>query len=111
MFAQVEPGDLLVFYVFKPARGIVAICKVVSEIFEAYDDIWGKDRYPFRVKLKFIPGFSVDENRSIPLSSLYGTIDLVRGIEVEPYLRQVSITRLSEEAFHMLEGFFRARQT
>lgn len=46
VFSQVRPGDLLVFHVLKPINGIVAIGEVTSQMFEDYQDVWGKNRYP-----------------------------------------------------------------
>jgi len=33
-------GDLLVFHVLKPVNGVVAVGKVISQIFEDYENIW-----------------------------------------------------------------------
>lgn len=42
--------------------GIVAVCRVVSEVYEDNKDIWGKDRYPLRVRIEFVPNMQRDES-------------------------------------------------
>ena len=105
-FNRVRPSDLLVFHVLKPINGIVAICKVKSDVFEDHQDIWGKGRYPFRVRIEFIPDFTRNENQPIPLSSILGKIDSEEGIRIEPYLRNIWITRLSDKQYKRLKNSF-----
>jgi len=104
IFRQVQTDDLLVFHVLKPAGGIVSICRVTSEIFEDHQDIWGKDRYPFRVRIE-LQEFIRDEDKPIPLSHLFGKTD--NEITIEPYLRHVGITKISQEQFKKLKELFK----
>ena len=64
---EVKIGDFLVFYVFKPVNGIVAIYKVVSDPFEDHEEIWGRERYPYRVRLEPIHDFVEVIREPIPL--------------------------------------------
>lgn len=105
-FRRVEPGDLLVFHVFKPINGIVAMCKVKSNVFEDYEDIWGRDRYPFRVKVEFIPELTRNEDEPIPLCSFLGRIDDEKGIRIEPYLKNQWITHVSDKQYETLKKLF-----
>lgn len=105
-FNRVRPDDLLVFHVLKPINGIVAICKVVSNVFEDHNDVWGKTRYPFRVRIELIPGLVTKEDKTAPLSLLFGKVDIEKGIRIEPYLKNVWITRISEKNFRKLKEFF-----
>jgi hypothetical protein len=89
--SHVRLGDLLIFHVLKPANGIVAVCRVASEVYEDYQDIWGKDRYPLRARIDFIPKLQRDENNPIPLSSFFGNTTN-KEVKVEPYLRNIWIT-------------------
>jgi hypothetical protein len=90
---QVQVGDQLVFYVLTQ-RAIVAVYEVLSEIYEDYDNIWGRNRYPIRVKIKPIHDLS---HRSEPflLSSIFGG-NSHNGVVVEPFLKNIWITPLQE---------------
>ena len=105
-FTRVRTGDLLVFHVFKPINGIVAVCKVESEVFESHQDIWGKGRYPFRVRIEFIPKLTRNESKPVPLRFLFGKIDDEGEVAVEPYLRGICITRISNEQYKKLLKLF-----
>jgi len=106
LFCRIQPGDLLVFHVLKPINGIVSVCKVTSEVFENHQDIWGRGRYPFRVKIEFIQHFTRNKEKPIPLSSVCGKINSQRGIIIEPYLKNVWITRISKNQYHRLTNLF-----
>lgn len=106
IFTRVRPDDLLIFHVLKPINGIVAICRVKSEVFENHRDIWGKGRYPFRVKIEFISNLTRNESKPIPLSFFFGEINDKEGIKVEPYLRNVWITKISNEQYKRLQKLF-----
>lgn len=106
VFSCAKPGDILVVYVLKPIDGIVALCKIKSEVFENHQDIWGKGRYPFRVKIELIPEFSRNESDPIPLGSFLGRIDREKGIRIEPFLKSVWITRISHKQYGKLKKLF-----
>lgn len=103
--SRVRPGDLLIFHVLKPVNGIIAACRVTSEVYEDYKDIWGKDRYPLRVRIDFLPNFQRDENNPIPLSSFFGKTTN-KEVKVEPYLRNIWITKVSQDQFQVLKDLF-----
>ena len=107
-FNLIRRGDLLVFHVLKPINGIVAACRVKSDVFESHQNIWGKDRYPFRVKIEFISNLTRNESKPIPLSFLFGKIDDEEGVTVEPYLRNIWITKISNERYKKLLQLFSA---
>jgi hypothetical protein len=48
----IRPGDLLAFHVLRPTHGIVAVYQATPRVYEDYEDIWGKERYPLRVKIE-----------------------------------------------------------
>jgi hypothetical protein len=101
----VEPGDMLVFHVLKSINGIVAVCRVTSEVSEDYQDIWGKERYPLRVKIEFIPNLVRDESNPVPLSSFFGRASN-NEIKIEPYLKNIWITRVAKEQYERLVDIF-----
>ena len=68
---EIKPNDLIIIHLLRPINGIVAICKVVSEVYESQKNLWGKDRYPLRVKIEFTPKFLRSSRKTIPLSSLF----------------------------------------
>ncbi|MEM3765830.1 MAG: EVE domain-containing protein [Candidatus Bathyarchaeia archaeon] len=102
---QLQPGDLLLFHVLKPINGIVAVCKIESQVFEDYTDIWGKDRYPLRVKIKFIQDLTADGKKPVPLSLLFREMKTPGEMVIEPYLKNVWITKISKRQFYKVINF------
>jgi hypothetical protein len=109
MIRQVKPNDLLIFHVLKPVNGIVCVGRVVSEVFEDNEDIWGKDRYPLRVRMEFIPALCRDRSNPIPISSLFGSPS-TNEITVEPYLKGVWITKVSKRQYSKLKMILKKRR-
>jgi len=107
--SKVRPNDLIIFHVLKPVNGIIAICKVASEVYENHSDIWGKNRYPLRVKIEFIPNFTRDKNDSIPISLLFYKAKDSDEIKIEPYLKNVWITKITQKQYERLEALFKQR--
>jgi predicted RNA-binding protein len=103
----VRPGDLLIFHVLKPVNGIVAIAKVISEVFEDHQDIWGRHRYPFRIKIEFNSRFIKNEKECIPLRILFGKIQGKEDIWIEPYLKNIWITQISNTQYQKLKNHFK----
>ena len=103
--AKVQPGDIIIFHVLKPINGIVAIGRVKSTMFESYTDIWGKNRYPFRIKVEILNDFIRQENNPIPISALIG-LPQNSELEIEPYLRNVWITKITKQQYHNLMKSF-----
>ena len=104
VFNQVRPGDLLVFHVLSPVNGIVAIGKVTSQMFEDNRDIWGKTRYPLRVNIEIPCEHLRHDNKPIPLSALIGARS--SEIQIEPYLRNVWITKITKKQYQNLRKYF-----
>ncbi len=98
-------GDILYFHVLSPIKGIVGIAKVKSEMFKDNADIWGKDRYPFRVKIEIIHNLRSSGKMSIPLNILFDKC-INEEISIEPYLRNVSIVSISETQSNFLADIF-----
>jgi len=105
---QIKPGDQLIFHVFKPINGIIAMGEVDSYTYEDHSDLWGKNRYPFRVKLKFNQNLLRDEANPIPITYLFGKAP-ANDVRVEPYLKNVWITKISKEQYKRLRDLFRMR--
>lgn len=102
---QVKPDDLLIFHVFKPVNGIVAVGRVVSDVYEDHTDIWGRDRYPLRVRIEIVPGLQRDEIKPIPLSTLvsnYSDSELL----IEPYLKDVWLAAISTKQYENIKKAF-----
>jgi hypothetical protein len=98
---QLRPDDLLVFHVLKPVNGVVAVAKVISNVYKDYEDVWGKARYPLRVKLEFVQQLCRDESNPISIGSFLGRIRDGE-IKIEPYLKNVWISKLSEGQYGRL---------
>jgi len=109
IMSQVKPSDLLVFHVLKPINGIVAVCRVTSEVYEDHQDIWGKDRYPLRVRIEFVPNFQRDESNPIPISFFFGKPSN-KEVKVEPYLKNIWITKVSQEQYQILKDLFEKKK-
>lgn len=107
MLSKVKIGDLLAFYIVKPINGIVAIYKVVSDIFEDSKDIWGRNRYPYRIRIKPIPEFHRDDGKAIPLYHIYGSFNEKKGIIIEPFLKGVLLVKLNNDQFVILQDLFK----
>jgi len=103
---RVEPDDLLIFHVFKPTNGIVAVGRVVSDVYEDNQDIWGKDRYPLRVRVEFVQGL-LRENNPVPLSSIFNQSSKSE-IAIEPFLKNIWIAKVSKEQYKRLLSSFKA---
>jgi len=71
--------------VFKPINGIIAVYRVTPEVYEDRQDIWGKDRYPLRVRIELVPNLQRDESNPIPLSSFFG----------QPFDKEVKVEKTS----------------
>jgi hypothetical protein len=104
--SQVKPNDLLVFHVLKPINGIVAVCRVTSRVYEDRKDIWGKDRYPLRVKIEFIQSLLIDKSTPIPISHFFDE-STHNEFKIEPYLKNVWITKLTKEQYDKVANAFR----
>jgi len=107
--SEVKSNDLIIFHVLKPVNGIIAICKVTSEVYENYTDIWGKNRYPLRVKIEFIPNFIRNENTAIPISLFFYKAEDSDEIRIEPYFKNVWIIKITQKQFKRLEALFKNR--
>ena len=104
---EVKSNDLIIFHVLKPVNGIVAICKVASEVYENHADIWGKNRYPLRVKIRFIPNFIRNENAAIPINLLFYKAEDSGEIRLEPYFKNVWIAKITQKQFKRLKALFK----
>ena len=104
---EVKPGDLIAFYVMKSMNGIVAIYRVVSHPFEGHEDLWGGNRYPYRVHIEAIAEFMKDERNPVPLHAVFGRLNEKLGIIIEPYLRGVSLVKLNDKQSQRLKDVFR----
>jgi predicted RNA-binding protein len=65
---QVRIGDILVIHSLGQVKGIIALCKVTSNVHLENSDIWGVNRYPLRVHIEILSEFP----KPIPLSCIYG---------------------------------------
>lgn len=100
--SRVRPGDFLVFHVMKPVNGIVAVYTVTSEVFE---DNRKLRRFPFKIKIKPVPGLVKNESQSIPLSHLMGKVN--EDVEVFPLFKGMSLIQISDRQFRKLERMFK----
>src|SRR5436190_4480062 len=80
MAEQIEPGDLIVFYV-TGVQAFGGIVRVKGEMYEARTKIWpgkpGKaDPYPWRFETE--PVVALEEDRFLPAEELVGRLEHVR---------------------------------
>ena len=107
---QIKKHDLMIFHVLKPVNGIVAVCEVISEVYEDYQDIWGKMKYPIRLKVRFIPELMINEKEPIPLSCLFYDTHESDNIVIAPYIKGVYITKITSEQFEKLKVLIRQKR-
>jgi len=60
-----------------------------------------------RVKVEFIPNFIRDENTPIPISLLFYKAKGSDEIKIEPYLKNVWITKITQKQYERLEALFK----
>jgi hypothetical protein len=106
---QVSFDDVIIFHVLRSESGIVALAKVVSEVYEDNSDIYGKDRYPLRVKLDFMTSLHGKDHNPIPLSVLFGKYN--DEFSIEPYLKGIVLAPVSDRSFENIKGAFQYYQT
>jgi predicted RNA-binding protein with PUA-like domain len=107
---EMQIGDLVIFHVLRPAKGIIAVCKVASEVYENhYSNIWGKNKYPLRLKVEFVPDMMIDENEPIPLGRLFYDAESKKELVVEPFMKGVCITQITSEQFERLKSYFKQK--
>lgn len=103
--AQVQIGDLLAVYVKNPIDGVVAVCKVASEMFMGKSDVWGGS-YPCQIEFEFLPEFEIREDDAVPLSTFLGRSNQREGFTVGPLLINRSLIELSHDDFLKLKEIF-----
>lgn len=105
VFERARVGDIIVIHVFKPVNGIIAMAEVASGLFEGNRDLWGKGRYPLRVKIRILKDLVKAGRKPIPLGALFGKASDPE-VTVEPYLRSVWITRITKAQYLNLQKHF-----
>jgi hypothetical protein len=80
--------------------------RVVSEIYVDNSDIWGKDRYPIRVRIKIDSDKIRTKRNAIPLDTLYGT-NPNSEFTISPFLKNTWIAPISIKQHENLERAFR----
>lgn len=99
---KIKIGDLLAIYIIHPLRKIIGVCKVVSQPYVGYEDIWGKNshsnvKYPYRIKVEPIDGLVVSKKDSIPLHIVFGYVNSKKGYIIEPYLRNIFFLKMTDK--------------
>ena len=109
---QVEPGDLLLFYVTK-LKAFAAIARVTGPMFEDRTPVWpgkpGKvDAYPWRFATE--PVLVADEESFVPAEELAPALEHVRKWPAEHWTLafQGQLRSVSEADAHLIEERLRA---
>jgi hypothetical protein len=97
-------GDLLIFHLLRPKGGLVAVSRIVSNVYEDNSDIWGKDRFPLRVTLEFLSEIDCFEKNPIPLSNLYRFHS--DEFTIEPWFHAVVMTPISPQQYENVSKYF-----
>lgn len=103
---ELKIGDILYFHIFRPVNGIVGKAKVSSELFEDNQDLWGKDLYRFRVKVEVLDDLLLRKMQPFKLSYFFDNIVINKEITVEPYLRNVTMIKTSDDQSKVLSKYF-----
>jgi hypothetical protein len=101
VFEDLQIGDTLFFHVFRTKNGIAGKGRVMSKLFVDNQNIWGKDMYPYRVKVEILNDLLAEKKQPIPISCLFDNV-IDQEITIEPYLRNLSIVRISENQASLL---------
>jgi hypothetical protein len=64
-------------------------------MFQDNENIWGKDMYPYRVRVEILNDLLSEKRKPIPLSCLFGNA-INEEITIEPYLRNVWIVKIAK---------------
>jgi len=107
LMAQLSLNDLLIFHILKPVNGIVAIGRVVSDLYIDNSDLWGKDRYPIRVKIELIPDYLRSNENAIPLDVLFGS-NPEDEFSVSPFLKNTWVAPVSQKQFENIKRVFKS---
>lgn len=105
IISLVKPNDLLIFHVLRPVNGIVAVCRVISEVYQDSSDIWGKNQYPFRVKIEFLPDQIRQNDNPISLDILLGN-DPNSEFTIFPFLKDTNIAPVSLKQYEDIKKMF-----
>lgn len=103
--AKIRPNDLLIFHVLRPVNGIVAVGRVTSEVYKDNSNVWGKNRYPIRVRIEFLSDQLRSTNNPIPLDALYGN-DPHSEFAISPLLKNIWLAPVSVKQYENIKRVF-----
>lgn len=102
---ETKPGDILVFYVISPVRGIVGIYEIVSEVFEDRRYFPWEDRlYPYRVRIRPLSEELKKLPTPIPLKVIKGKLSKIKSSR--SFMGQ-SIVELTKEDFNLIKSLIK----
>lgn len=106
---HVAVEDIVFFHVFKSNNGIIGMGVVTSKPFHDNQDVWGKDLYPYRIKIRIDCAVDSSKGKPVPLSCLFDSHNH-ENLTVEPYLRSVPIFEISYEQSVLLEKLLKSNE-
>ncbi len=110
LMEEVNMGDILFFHILKPVNGIVGRAKVISKMYIDNENIWGKDLYPFRVKIEILNDRLSQKKKPISTSLLLVS-SINKEIVIEPYLRNVHLVKITQDQSEELTKIFETDET
>lgn len=101
---KVQPNDLIIFHLLRKKSGIVDVGKVVSHVYLDHTDIWGRNKWPLRIKIDLVPNLQRKKDNLIPLSTLF--VISSKNITIEPFLKGIVLAQVSKGQYQNLKRTF-----
>lgn len=77
------------------------MARVISEMYYDNENLWGKDLYPYRVRIEIVHDLLAEKRPPITSSSFF-EINTNKQISIEPYLRNVWIVPIANSQYELL---------
>jgi len=78
-FSQVKKGDIFLFYLTSPIRGVIGVYEAVSDTFETQElSPWQDRLYPYRVVIKPLSNITSELREPIPFDKIVGKAEKIK---------------------------------
>lgn len=78
-FSQVKKGDIFLFYLTSPIRGVIGVYEAVSDTFETQELApWSDRLYPYRVAIKPLSNITSELIEPIPFNKIIGKAEKIK---------------------------------
>jgi len=103
--SKTKPGDILIFYIRSPVKGIVGIYEVASNVFEESEYFPWEDRlYPYRIRIKPVSDDLKELPKPIPLEAFVGKVSKIKSPKA---FMGKSMVSFSEEDYEFIKSLIK----